>query len=64
MNKVVNKMTLSADGVALIQSYEKLKLVGYDDGYSIPAIGWGHTGKNVSIGQTISPAQADAFFCC
>lgn len=54
-------MQTNAKGIALIKSFEALRLTGYlptpDD---VPTIGYGHTGPEVRVGQTISQAQAEA----
>jgi lysozyme len=54
-------MHLGAPGTALIQSFESLALTAYPDGGGVPTIGWGHT-AGVSLGDTCTPAQADAWF--
>ena len=57
-------MKLSDAGLALIQSFEGLRLTAYPDpgtgGEPYP-IGYGHTG-GVKPGQTCTPAQARAWF--
>lgn len=54
-------MKIGAKGLALIRSYEQLRLVAYlptpDD---VPTIGWGHT-KGVAMGLTCTPEQADVW---
>ena len=47
-------------GLALIKSFEGLKLTAYQDVAGIWTIGYGHTG-NVTPGETITRAQADQF---
>lgn len=49
-------------GLSLIHGFEKLRLVGYDDGYGVPTIGWGHTGADVKVGQQITEEKANALF--
>ena len=55
-------MILGPQGAALIKDYEKCRLSAYlptsDD---VPTLGWGHT-KGVSMGDTCTQAQADAWF--
>lgn len=58
----------------LIKGFEELRLIAYDDAQpnavlrpgakilGTLTIGWGHTGKDVFIGQTITEAQAEALF--
>jgi lysozyme len=43
----------------LTQRSEKLVLVGYLDQGKVPTWGWGHTGPEVRVGQSITPALAD-----
>lgn len=43
----------------LIQKSEALVLTGYLDQGKVPTWGWGHTGPEVHVGQTISPQLAD-----
>lgn len=47
---------------AVTKRFEKLVLVGYLDQGKVPTWGWGHTGPEVRVGQSISPAQADIDF--
>ena len=55
-------MNLGPQGTALIKSFEKCSLSAYlptpDD---VPTIGYGHT-REVSMGDTCTQAQADAWF--
>ena len=55
-------MKLGPQGAALIKDYEKCRLSAYlptaDD---VPTIGYGHT-RGVSMGDTCTQAQADAWF--
>lgn len=55
-------MKLGDRGRALIQNYEKCRLVAYPDQKGVPTIGWGHTGPEVHLGLTCTQAQADAWF--
>ncbi len=43
-------LDISAD---LTKRSEDCKLVGYPDSNGIPTWGWGHTGPEVKIGQTM-----------
>ncbi len=54
--------TLGAAGIALIQGYEKLRLIAYQDQGGIWTIGWGHTGPEVVEGLVWTREQADAQF--
>jgi len=51
---------LGAAGLALIKSFEKLRLVAYQDEAGVWTIGWGHTGPEVRQGLVWTQAQADA----
>lgn len=55
-------MNISQDGETLIKGFEQLRLDAYLDSKKIPTIGWGHTGKNVYMGLTITEEQAELFF--
>lgn len=50
---------LTDAGYDLIKSFEKCKLVAYDDGFGNRTIGWGHT-QTADRLTKISQAQADA----
>jgi lysozyme len=54
-------MKLSKTGADLIKKYEGCRLKAYKCPADVWTIGFGHTG-NVKEGQTITQAQADAFF--
>ena len=54
--------TLAAPGEALIKSFEKLELVGYADEGGVPTAGWGHTGQDVTVGQTYTLQDAQGWF--
>jgi lysozyme len=41
---------------------ENCVLVGYVHGDNTPTWGWGHTGPEVKVGQSITPAQAETYF--
>jgi lysozyme len=51
-------MKISEAGLALISSFEGLRLAAYLDPVRIPTIGWGHTGPDVRLGMTITQARA------
>lgn len=53
-------MRTNAAGIALIKSFEGVKLVGYKCPAGIPTIGYGHTGPEVKVGMKITQEQADA----
>lgn len=59
--KPASTMSISNKGKNLIKEFEGLRLTAYQDSVGVWTIGYGHTG-NVSKGQTITQAQADAFF--
>jgi GH24 family phage-related lysozyme (muramidase) len=52
--------------VAIVKNYEGLRLTAYDDGVGVWTIGYGTTrypnGQPVRPGETITQAQADAYF--
>ena len=48
----------SEEGVALIKRHEGCRLTAYRCPAGVPTIGYGHTGKDVRMGMTISQAQA------
>lgn len=55
-------MKLGPQGKALIQGYEKCKLIAYlPTGKDVWTLGWGHT-RAVAGGDTCTQAQADAWF--
>lgn len=53
-------LSISNNGLALIKRFEGCRLTSYQDSGGVWTIGYGHT-ANVSKGQAISQAQADAF---
>lgn len=53
-------MLVNRAGLALIKTYEGLRLAAYRCPAGIPTIGYGHTGKDVRIGMRIDEATADA----
>lgn len=53
-------MRISENGIKLVKSFEGLKLVAYKCPAGIWTIGYGHTGPDVTPGQVITQAQADA----
>ena len=54
-------MDISPKGLEIITSSESLRLTSYLCPRGVPTIGWGHTGKNVKLGQTITKEQAMAY---
>ena len=55
-------MKLTAEGIALIKSYEGLRLTTYLCPAGKPTIGYGHTGSDVTIRVTITNTHADKLF--
>lgn len=59
-------MTPSSRGLDLIKEFESCRLSAYKDGGGVWTIGWGTTlypnGVKVKRGDTITQAQADAYF--
>lgn len=53
-------MTISEKGLALVKSFEGLRLAAYRDSVGIWTIGYGHTGSEVRAGMTVTVSQADA----
>jgi len=51
---------INETGLSLIESYETLSLVPYDDGYGFLTIGWGHKMLPGDSGVAITPEEADA----
>ncbi|HYK35209.1 lysozyme [Alloacidobacterium sp.] len=56
----VNNFTYSQDGLALTKQFEGCRLTAYQDQVGVWTIGYGHTGKDVVSGLTITQDQADA----
>ena len=57
---------INAAGEALIKSFEGYSLDAYPDpgtGGAPWTIGWGHTGPGIGPGVTITPDQAEGYFC-
>lgn len=52
-------MNTSQKGINLIKQFEGLSLKVYDDAVGKPTIGYGHTGPDVFMGQTITASQAE-----
>lgn len=48
-------------GIALIKKFEGLRLTSYLCPRGIPTIGFGHTGPDVHLGQTINEREAEQF---
>ena len=57
--KEVN-MKISQKGINLIKVFEGLSLKAYKDSVGVITIGYGSTGPHVSMGQTITEAQAES----
>jgi lysozyme len=55
-------MKTAQPGRDLIQSYEKLRLIGYLCQAGKPTAGWGHTGADVQVGEAYTREQAEAWF--
>lgn len=55
-------MNIGLKGEALIKSFESCRLTAYQDGGGVWTIGWGHTGRDIHEGLTITQVQADAYF--
>lgn len=53
-------MNLGAAGISLIQGFETLRLMSYQDERGVWTIGWGHT--PAQSGQTCTASQADLWF--
>jgi lysozyme len=47
---------------AFTKKAENCVLVGFIHGDGTPTWGWGHTGPEVRVGQSITPAQAETYF--
>ena len=52
-------MKTSAQGLKLIKEFEGLRLTAYYDVVGVLTIGYGHTGDDVYVGQTITEQQAE-----
>ena len=52
-------MITNAAGVAIIKRYETFQAKAYLCPAGVPTIGYGHTGSDVRLGQTITEHQAD-----
>lgn len=52
-------LSISIEGIRLIQYYESCKLKTYLCSAGKPTIGWGHTGADVKMGMVITQARAD-----
>ena len=51
---------ISAAGITLVKHYEGLYLHAYRCPAGVLTIGWGHTGKDVTMGEVITPERAEA----
>lgn len=54
-------MQLGPNGLALLKSFEKCRLLAYRDMGGVWTVGWGHTGPNVTAGTVCTQEQADAW---
>ena len=54
-------MNYSKNGLALTEQFEGCRLTAYQDIKGILTVGYGHTGKDVTEGLTITQGQAEAF---
>ena len=52
---------MNAAGLDLLKSFESCRLTAYLDGAGVVTLGWGHTGPDVSILDTCTQEQADAW---
>jgi lysozyme len=52
-------MSYSKTGLALTESFEGCRLVGYRDIKGIPTAGYGHTGPDVVVGKTYTQEQVE-----
>lgn len=52
-------MKTSAQGLKLIKEFEGLRLTAYYDVVGVLTIGYGHTGDDVYVGQTVTEQQAE-----
>jgi lysozyme len=53
------QMQVSPRGRALIEKFEGLRLTAYQDMVGVWTIGYGHTGRDVKAGMTITQQQAE-----
>ena len=56
----VNNLSYSQNGLALTKQFEGCRLTAYQDQVGVWTIGYGHTGKGVVSGLTITQDQAEA----
>jgi lysozyme len=56
----MNDFRYSEAGLALTKRFEGLRLNAYQDINGIWTIGYGHTGKDIVHGRSVTPEQADA----
>jgi lysozyme len=52
-------MDISQNGLSLIEGFEGLRLTAYQDQVGVWTIGYGHTGRDVTPGLTITKDQAN-----
>ena len=53
-------IAIPQDAIDLVKHFEGLSLNAYRDPAGIPTIGYGHTGHDVAMGQSITPDDAEA----
>jgi lysozyme len=53
-----NNLSYSAQGLAMTEQFEGLRLTAYQDSVGVWTIGYGHTGSDVRPGLTITQQQA------
>jgi lysozyme len=54
----INHLTYSQNGLSLTERFEGLRLTAYQDQAGVWTIGYGHTGRDVTPGLTISAENA------
>jgi lysozyme len=57
---MANSFTYSKDGLALTEQFEGCRRTAYRNVGGVLTIGYGHTGSDVTVGLTITQAQAEA----
>ena len=66
MKKLVTPLVAAAiiggAGVSLVQAHEGVRYKTYLDAVGIPTVCYGHTGPEVKLGQTYTPAKCEALF--
>ena len=57
---MINRLQYSKQGQDLTKQFESCRLTAYPDVKGVMTIGWGHVGREVKAGYTITQVQADA----